>query len=499
MSVKQPIVGISDMALYVPNLYLPIEKLAQERDLDYLKLNKGLGLKRMSVPDVHEDVATMAANAIVELMERNNLSPQKIGRIYLGTESALDSAKPTATYVLEMLRRKYRTKYGIDCFQNCDVVDMTFACIGGVDAMQNTLDWVRGDENRIGIVVTSDFAKYELSSSGEYTQGAGAIAMLIKQNPSLLVIDDIYGVATRGVHDFFKPRRSFLKKDLIKQVLELGGIKDITAEDILSKIPDSLAVQGVIDDNESELELFKETPIFDGQYSNWTYQNRIREAYIDFCKKSNSTKDFISEWGQIIFHLPYAFHGKRIASELFLHSLKEQGKWQDYSASLPQEPTIDNYTDKNEYEKDKSQFLRAITKTEEYRQFVNEKLEKAQKASSNIGNMYTCSIFLALMSSLEANIENENMEGEKIGFIAYGSGSKSKVFQGTLQPHWQNVASKFEISNKLEQCSEISYQQYEQLHRKQLKQSIISPKDEFILEKKGTTDVRLGARYYKWQ
>jgi hydroxymethylglutaryl-CoA synthase len=41
------------------------------------------------------------------------------------------------------------------------VVDLTFACIGAVDALQNSLDWVRMGEDRMAIVIGSDVAKYE--------------------------------------------------------------------------------------------------------------------------------------------------------------------------------------------------------------------------------------------------------------------------------------------------------------------------------------------------
>ena len=58
--------------------------------------------------------------------------------MYLGT-SALDGAKPTATYILDMLTQRYGGRFGEDCFRNCDVVDMTFACIGAVDALHRTL------------------------------------------------------------------------------------------------------------------------------------------------------------------------------------------------------------------------------------------------------------------------------------------------------------------------------------------------------------------------
>ena len=178
---------------------------------------KGLGLAAMAIPDVHEDTATMGANAVCRLIDRNGIDPRKIGRIYLGTESALDGAKPTATYIVDMLTHRYGERFGEDCFRGCDVVDMTFACIGAVDALHNTLDWVaRGgeEEDRMGIVVFSDNAKYDLESSGEYTQGAGGGALLVRHNPRLIVVPDRWGVSTTPVHDFFKPREKFLFKVL---------------------------------------------------------------------------------------------------------------------------------------------------------------------------------------------------------------------------------------------------------------------------------------------
>jgi len=499
-------VGICDMALYVPKLYLNIEKLAIERNLEYDKLNKGLGLESMRIPDKHEDAATMAANAIHELIKKNQLNPHEIGRIYLGTESALDGAKPTATYVLEMLRRKYKSNYGSDCFKNCDVVDLTFACVGAVDALQNTLDWVRGNKSRKGIVVASDFAKYELKSGGEYTQGAGAIAMLIKHNPQLIVIDDIIGVATQGVHDFYKPRITYSKKELINEIFDLAEINNKSIEDVLNKLPASLDVKGILDANEETIQIYKETPVFDGQYSNWTYQNRIREAYFDYCDKKQeqlndaSEVDFFDSWDRLIFHLPYAFHGKRIASELFMLSMKKRGLWTNFSHKIIEEPIRENFKDDDLFEKSRIKFLRSITKTEEYINFVNHKLEKAQRASALTGNMYACSIFLALMSTLESDFHDEiDLTNAKFGFFGYGSGSKSKVFEGRLQDTWKNVVANFSLFQKLKGGLEINYKQYEKIHRKQITESIQKPKGEFLIEMIGTEGVRLGARYYKWQ
>ena len=82
-------VGIDDIAIYFPKLYFDMKDFAEFRGADFGKLNKGLGLTAMAIPDAHEDTATMGANACARLIDRNQLDPRKIGRIYLGTESLL--------------------------------------------------------------------------------------------------------------------------------------------------------------------------------------------------------------------------------------------------------------------------------------------------------------------------------------------------------------------------------------------------------------------------
>ena len=57
-------VGIDDIAIHIPRLYFDIKDFAEFRGADYGKLNRGLGLSAMAIPDVHEDTATMGANAV---------------------------------------------------------------------------------------------------------------------------------------------------------------------------------------------------------------------------------------------------------------------------------------------------------------------------------------------------------------------------------------------------------------------------------------------------
>ena len=438
--------GIEAASYHVPSLYLEIKDLAEKRGIEPAKLEKGLGLHKMGFPDVHEDAATFAAEALLKLIRDYQLNPKEISRIYLGTESALDAAKPTASYAMQMVEEALKAEFGERVFRNCDVVDMTFACIGAVDALHNSLDFVRANPDKKAVVIASDYAKYELASSGEYTQGGGAVAVLVSSTPNLLEIENHWGVATESVFDFFKPRRHFKKEDL-------------------SHAPESFP---------DKIEIFTDEPVFDGQYSNQCYQDRIREAYSHYKEITGKEKPY-ENWKYLIFHLPYAFHGKRVFTEIY--SL-ENG----LSYETPEEQ-------------------KAVAKSDEYLAFINQKIEKSQRASSEIGNMYTASIFMALLSALQTSFnENEELAGQEIGFLGYGSGSKSKVFTGKVSANWKDVAGKWSIFEELKNRTAIDFDTYEKLHRKQLENSVNENYKGFGLKSVELENpVLRGARYYDFK
>ena len=153
--------GIDAIAFYVPKLYVSMDNLSTARGISAEKLKRGLGLEKMAVPNTDEDAVTFAANALLNLINQNNINPNDIGRVYLGTESAVDGSKPTATYAVEIVEQELIKEYGERSFKHCDILDMTFACVGAVDALHNTLDWVNQDKNRKAIVIASDLSKYD--------------------------------------------------------------------------------------------------------------------------------------------------------------------------------------------------------------------------------------------------------------------------------------------------------------------------------------------------
>lgn len=438
-------VGIEALSIYVPNIYLSIKTLAEKRKIDPDKLELGLGLKKMAVLDADEDTATMAAEALLKLLNDFKINPQSIGRIYMGTESALDGSKPTATYAVQMVEQQLTDNFGERVFKHTDVVDMTFACIGGVDALHNALDFVRVNPDQKAIVIAADYAKYGLETGGEYTQGAGAVAVLISNEPQLIEIENKWGVGMESVFDFFKPRQTST----------------------------STAILEHLNTNKQEVEIFSDEPVFDGQYSNECYKARVREAYFNFKEKYNISGKLYENWRYIAFHLPYAFQGKRMFNDVYA---LENGE--------------DNSND----------HLKIIAKSEGYQALIAEKVEPTQRASSEIGNMYTASIFTALISALQVSYQaNEKLEGQKIGFIGYGSGSKSKVFEGTVAPTWKSIIEKVNLFEYLEQRQPITFDQYENLHNKAIKQPIVLRKG-FALEKIEKEIINLeGARYYTYK
>jgi hydroxymethylglutaryl-CoA synthase len=448
--------GIDAISFDVANIHLPIKTLAVARNIEPEKLEKGLGLIKMTLPDAHQDAVVFGANALTRLILDNKINPNEISRIYVGTESGIDSSKPISSYLINLMEQKF----GEDSLAECDVVDFTFACIGGVDALQNCIDFIKLNPAKKAIVVTTDFAKYDLNSTGEYTQGAGALAMLITSNPRIIAFDDHWATSTKGVFDFFKPYRTISKETITKNENN----------------------DPWFDNLEAEIEIHKDQPVFDGQYSNQCYMDRTRNAYFSLKKLKNTTETLYNTWNNIIMHLPYSFQGRRMLSEIYALD------------------SADKIISENIAPADYQTKIKEVGKSEEYKKFVTGKLQPAELASSLIGNLYTGSIFMGLLSTLAHYYDTkQEIAGTKFGFLAYGSGSKSKVFEGTIQPEWQSALTKTKLFENLEESTEIGFETYESLHKKEQKQSIRNPKNEWVLDRiEKEIPNLIGARYYKW-
>jgi hydroxymethylglutaryl-CoA synthase len=194
-------VGIDALGVAFPLHFLPLADLALARGVEPAKYEKGLGCTAMAIPHPSEDTVTLAASAGLAALKNNGIDPAEIGLLIVGTETAVDHAKPVASYVQGLL--------GIP--GDCRVLEIKHACYGGTAGVLNACEWLASGaaRGRKALVIASDVARYPLRSPGEPTQGAGAAAMVVAESPRLLEVDFCStGVWSRDVHDFWRPLSS---------------------------------------------------------------------------------------------------------------------------------------------------------------------------------------------------------------------------------------------------------------------------------------------------
>lgn len=185
--------GIHDIAASTGSLVLDLSELAEHTGTDIGKFHRGIGQFEMSINTVDEDIVTMAARAAKPIIDRHGA--ENIRTILFATESGIDQSKSAGVFLHGLLNLP----------QNCRVVELKEACYSATAALQFALGLVARNPNEKVLVLASDVARYELDSSGEPTQGTGAVAMLVTANPALLEIEPATGLWTSDVMDFWRP------------------------------------------------------------------------------------------------------------------------------------------------------------------------------------------------------------------------------------------------------------------------------------------------------
>jgi len=190
-------VGLESLGVAVPPAYIELALLAEARGVAPGKYVEGLGVTRMAVPPLDEDTVTLAVRAGRMALEAAGCSPDDVGMLVVGTETAVDHSKPVASFVQGLLGISTR----------CRVFETKHACYGGTAALLLAADWVRAGsaKGKRALVICSDIARYGLNTPGEPTQGAGAVALLVSDQPKLLALDADTGVYAKDVMDFWRP------------------------------------------------------------------------------------------------------------------------------------------------------------------------------------------------------------------------------------------------------------------------------------------------------
>jgi polyketide biosynthesis 3-hydroxy-3-methylglutaryl-CoA synthase-like enzyme PksG len=184
-------VGIEAIHPYGGKAFLDVRTLFAARGLDMSRF-ANLMMERKSVGLSCEDPVTNAVNAAKPIIDA--LSEDDKARIELvisASESGLDFGKAMATYVHEYLGLGRR----------CRTFEMKQACYAGTAGLQMASSWVAAGlaPGAKALVIATDTAGAAAKNTyAEPTQGSGAVAMLVSEQPDILALD----LGANGYHSY---------------------------------------------------------------------------------------------------------------------------------------------------------------------------------------------------------------------------------------------------------------------------------------------------------
>jgi len=170
-------VGIVGFGGYLPYWRLRVSQIGQTWAKNGIDLEKSLGVEQKAVASVDEDCLTMAAAAAGIAFQRAALAPNKIGAVFVGSESHPYSVKPTGTILAD----------GLGLGNEYFCADLEFACKAGTTALQITAGLIESGLVNYGLAVGSDKSQAEPGDALDFTASAGAAAFILGPREDSLV------------------------------------------------------------------------------------------------------------------------------------------------------------------------------------------------------------------------------------------------------------------------------------------------------------------------
>jgi hydroxymethylglutaryl-CoA synthase len=186
-------IGIVSYGMYVPKYRIKVEEIAKQWGENPESIKVGLMVDEKSVPDLDEDTATIAVEAARAAILRARLDPQKIGAIYVGSESHPYAVKPTATIVAAAIGAPH----------SITAADFEFACKAGTAAIQSCMGLVSLNKAKYGLAIGADVSQSTPGDALEFAAGAGGAAFVIGQEDLVAEIEE-YASFTSDTPDFWR-------------------------------------------------------------------------------------------------------------------------------------------------------------------------------------------------------------------------------------------------------------------------------------------------------
>jgi len=490
MSRTSKSIGISGLAAYVPPYRVWLEDWCDWTENQWPKIREIVG-RSFRVRGPNHSVYTMAANAVLRLIDQYDVDPTRVKFLGLGTESSTDNSAG-AIVIKGMVDAALVARGKPPISRSCEVPEFKHACLGGVYGMKGAIRHLALDgRGGQAIVVCADIAEYARGSSGEPTQGAGAVAMLLEEDPQLAVVDLIGSGSASDyrIMDFRKPMLRFCGQD------------------------------------RSESHQVQDFPVFNGKYSTTCYVDETLHALNDmYVKRQLHPSDYLRSLRTVFMHRPYRRMPETGWAVSYLFALS-QGTAADraelasycYEAGVNLEAMRIEIASKPEVvalaHPETLQYeaypltmatLRVFRASRHYRKEILDKLALGSDTMLDLGNLYTAALPAWLAAGFEQALDEDSLSaGEEVLTLGYGSGDAAEVIPFFMAEGWREATAKIHFGDAMQLAVDLNREQYEALHdgRRVVGLDYV-PNNEFVIDRVGRTDERhftdLGIEYYKF-
>jgi hydroxymethylglutaryl-CoA synthase len=483
-------IGISGLAAYVPPYKVWLEDWCDWTNNQWPKIREVVG-RSFRVRGPNHSVYTMAATAVLRLIDQYDVDPSRVKFLGLGTESSTDNSAG-AIIVKGMVDSALEARGKEPISRSCEVPEFKHACLGGVYGMKGAIRHLALDgAGSQAIVVCADIAEYARGSSGEPTQGAGAVAMLLEEDPKLAVVDLIGSGSASDyrIMDFRKPMSRFCGQDR-------SGSHQV-----------------------------QDFPVFNGKYSTTCYVDETLHALNDMYEKRGLNPiEYLRSLHTVFLHRPYrrmpetgwavsylfALSGgdAEDRAELASYCYETGVDPDDLGDEMLGKPAVATLADAENLNIEAYPLtmavLRSFRASRHYRREILDKMALGSDTMLDLGNLYTAALPAWMAAGFEQALdENSLRAGEEVLTLGYGSGDAAEVIPFFMADDWREAASKIAFADAMSLSVDISMEQYHALHDgKNVAGLDYVPRNEFVIDRVGQSDDRhftdLGIEYYRY-
>lgn len=488
---RNPGPGISGIALYLPPYRVDLDEWCGWTGGNFNKVSQVVGTGfRMAAPG--QTLYALAANAVLKLIRQYDIDPARVGYLALGTESSTDNAAG-AVIVRGLVDMALQAAGKPSLARDCEVPEYKHACLGGIYAMKGALRYLASDgADRLAMVVSADIAEYARGSSGEPTQGAGAVAMLLEAAPKLLALD----LARAGSASSF--RGLDFRKPFLRFAAQTPG------------------THGKLQD----------FPVFNGRYSTTCYIDETFAAMDALHRHhTGSQHRWLQQLAAVFMHRPYHHMPRSAWALVCLRALALDAATGDADANatlvqlcaeagvspaqvvteMRQTPEVSRPAGGAldlEPWPETQQLARTFRGLPSYREAVESKMRLGSMAMLELGNLYTAALPAWLAAGLEEAAGLAVLEaGASLLVAGYGSGDAAEAIPARLVDGWQAAAARIGFAAALADAVTLTQPQYEALHAGRLPADLPTPHSGLMVERVGTATSGecqdFGIEYYR--